>query len=347
MSRWRKKLNTSSRQTGGCYVDSPRCHFNRKLKDMLQHPLLFLTAAWLSCLMLSLPGAADAEGVELTLARHLRTVTGDFRQPSDVAVNSWGEIYVVDGVNNAIKVFSAKGRSLFTIGRRGQANGEFLHPLGIDIDDRGRIYVADSGNGRIQIFSRNGKFISSVALRQGREKPADPTDIAVTRSGAVGFIADNDNHCILKYDLTTGRLLETFGQPGIERKEFRYPFLMSLYKDKYLHVVDVVNTRVQILTDTGKFVSFVGDWGVEKGQFFRPKGVAVDTNGLIYVSDSYMGVIQVFTGEGHFHSVIGDPETGRVKHFSTPVGIFIDSNNNLYVVEMFADKITVFALEHS
>ncbi len=287
---------------------------------------------------------APAVAVNLTMVRHRFDIIKEFRQPSDVAVNGEGDIYVVDGVNHCVKVFGADGRFLFRFGTRGAGRGELFRPLGIDIDQLGRVYVADTGNRRIQIFSPRGRALSLIPVESMGEKPADPADIGVTQDGTIGFVTDNDNHNILKYDLVSGRLLARFGRPGIERKEFRYPFLVSLYKDKYLHIVDVINTRVQVLTDTGKFVTFIGDWGVEKGQFFRPKGVAVDRDGLVYVSDSYMGVIQVFTSEGHFESVIGDPETGKVRRFKTPVGIYVDQNNRLYVVEMFGERVSVFDL---
>ncbi len=119
--------------------------------------------------------------------------------------------------------------------------------------------------------------------------------------------------------------------------------MISNYRNKYLYIVDVINTRVQEITHEGKFVRFIGDWGVEKGQFFRPKGAAVDSKGLVYVSDSYRGVIQVFD-EGVFHSVIGDTKKNELWRFNSPVGLFIDKKDQLYVVEMFAERVSVFKI---
>ena len=154
----------------------------------------------------------------------------------------------------------------------------------------------------------------------------------------------NNNHYILVYDLSTLKLIDTFGTPGSEKLEFRYPFLMALDMDEYLYIVDVINTRVQVLNPDGKFVAYIGGWGVDKGEFFRPKGVAVDRKNRVFVSDSYLGVIQVFEPDGDFLSVIGDPQKKAVKKFKTPTGVFIDSYNRLYVVEMFADRISVYSL---
>jgi DNA-binding beta-propeller fold protein YncE len=286
----------------------------------------------------------NAHAIKLTYIKHIFDITHNFSQPSDVSVSGNGLIYVVDGVNNKIQVFNHRGKFIFSFGRKGSLKGQFENPLGIDIDDSGRVYVADSGNHRVQIFNSKGTFISQIRIPRRGENPADPTDIAVNESKGRCYVADNNNHYILVYDLSTLKLIDTFGSGGMEKLEFRYPFLMTLDMDEYLYIVDVINTRVQVLTPAGKFVNYIGGWGVEKGEFFRPKGVAVDRDNRIFVSDSYLGVIQVFEPDGDFLSAIGNPQNKAVSKFNTPTGVFIDDYNRLYVVEMFADKISVYSL---
>ena len=286
-----------------------------------------------------------AYGIRLTNVRHLFDITHNFRQPSDISVSKDGLIYVVDGVNNKIKVFNQNGKFVFSFGRRGSRAGEFRFPLGIDVDNSGKVFIADSGNHRVQIFNLLGNFIAEIKIPSKYGNLADPTDVAVDESRNRCYVVDNNNHYILVYDLSTLKLIDTFGAPGTEKREFRYPFLIALDKHKHLYIVDVVNTRVQVLSSEGKYVNIVGGWGVEKGEFFRPKGVAIDRDNKAYVSDSYMGVIQVFDSDGEFYSVVGDPTKGTVKKFRTPVGIFIDDNNRLYVVEMFAERVSVYSIE--
>jgi DNA-binding beta-propeller fold protein YncE len=227
----------------------------------------------------------------------------------------------------------------------GAKNGQLRFPLGIDLDRSGTIYVADAGNHRVQIFSPQGDFIAKIDLPPGKTKPADPTDVAVDEARKRCYVVDNDNHRILSYNLENLKLIETYGAPGSEKRNFNYPFLMALDKDKYLYVVEVINTRVQVLNPEGLFVNFIGGWGVENGEFYRPKGVAFDKQNRLYVSDSYLGVIQVFDTTGSFYAALGDPRTQKVKKFKTPVGLFIDRLNRLYVVEMLANKVSVFRLE--
>jgi DNA-binding beta-propeller fold protein YncE len=286
--------------------------------------------------------ATPAFGIRLVNVELLFEITGQLSQPSEVAVSKAGQIYVVDGVNNRIRIYSPQGAPVSSFGKEGAGQGEFKYPLGIDIADSGRVYVADSGNHRVQIFDAGGGFISQIKVAPTPRHPADPTDVAVDETRKRCYVVDNDNHRILVYDLSELQLLDSYGTPGTGERNFRYPFLIALDKQKYLYIVDVINTRVQVLNPDGLFVNFIGGWGVEKGEFFRPKGVAVDKTGRIYVSDSYMGVIQIFSETGDFYAAIGDPATGKVKKFNTPVGIFLDRQDRLYVVEMFANKVGVY-----
>jgi DNA-binding beta-propeller fold protein YncE len=282
-----------------------------------------------------------AFGIRLVNVELLFEITDQLNQPSDVAVSKDGRIYVVDGVNNRIRIFNSQGAPVSAFGTEGAGEGEFRYPLGIDIADSGRIYVADSGNHRVQIFDSAGGFSAQFKL-PALNHPADPTDVAVDETRNRCYVVDNDNHRILVYDLSNLKFLDSYGTAGTDKQAFRYPFLMALDKDKYLYIVDVINTRVQVLNPDGLFVNFIGGWGVEKGEFFRPKGVAIDKNSRIYVSDSYMGVIQIFTATGEFYAAIGEPASGKVKKFKTPVGIFVDGQDRLYVVEMFASKVGVY-----
>ena len=288
---------------------------------------------------------APAFAIKLIKVKLLFELRGDFNKPTDVSVSRDGFIYVVDGVNNKIKVFDNKGKLFFSFGSKGSGRGEFESPLGMDIDNEGRLYIADSGNQRVQILEAKGGFIKEIKLPRHNGHPADPTDVAVDDLNNKCYIVDNDNHRVLAYDLSKLRLIKTYGSHGAGKDQFRYPFFVALGKEQKLYVVDVINTRVQVLNPEGHFIAEIGRWGVEKGEFFRPKGVAIDKNNRVYVSDSYVGVIQVFESTGEFYAALGDPTTGKVKKFRTPMGLFVDQENRLYVVEALANKVSVYHLE--
>ena len=292
--------------------------------------------------ILLLLSTVPAFAIRLINADLLFEIKDGFNKPTDVSVSKNGLIYVVDGVNNKIKVFNRKGTLVFDFGREGSGKSEFSSPLGMDIDNKGRLYIADSGNHRVQILDSKGSFIEEIRLPGDNAHPADPTDVAVDDLNKQCYIVDNDNHQILAYDLATLELIKTYGSYGAGKDRFRYPFFIALGKEQHLYVVDVINTRVQVLNSEGSFIAEIGRWGVEKGEFFRPKGVAIDKDQRVYVSDSYMGVVQVFEATGEFYAALGDPTTGKVKKFRTPMGLFIDQENRLYVVETLANKVSVF-----
>ena len=146
-------------------------------------------------------------------AKHLHTITSDFQNPSDVVAGKNGKVYVLDGVNNKVKVFNQQGTLLFSFGGTGAGKGQFNFPLGIGIGVADRIYVADSGNHRVQIFSSEGKYRSqfSTETQQKQKKLSDPTDVVVDSAAGKCFVVDNDNHWILAYDLKMGKSLGVYG----------------------------------------------------------------------------------------------------------------------------------------
>jgi tripartite motif-containing protein 71 len=282
-------------------------------------------------------GAAGAE-VSLAEARHLFDLASGggtaLSLPSDVAIGSGGRVYVVDGGNHRVAVFSPAGQYLFTIGRKGEGSGEFRDPVGIGADARGRVYVADSGNHRIQIFDANGRFSGSFRTGNGR-----PIDVAPDAEGKTLYVTGG--HRLTAYS-PTGQVLRQWGSEGQSQGEFRYPASVLVAPEGHVYVVDALNSRVQIFDPQGKFVFQVGAWGVLPGQLFRPKGVALDSKNRIYVTDSYMDLVEVFGSDYQFQHVLG--AKGKIRRVTAPGGMAIDASDRLFVAEMLANKVSVFSL---
>ncbi|MBI5893744.1 MAG: NHL repeat-containing protein [Deltaproteobacteria bacterium] len=289
--------------------------------------------------------AGASSGGDFEVVSRLFTIelkTDPMKHPSDVAVSKDGSIYVLDGVNNRVLVFNAAGGFLFKFGKGGSDKGEMNFPLGLCLDGEGRVYVADSGNHRVQMFTSDGRYINQIDLKGvNGNKPPDPTDVAVDEQKKVLYIVDNDNHKIYVYDLKAGSITKSLGEMGMRDDGFRWPFTIAIDKDGYLYIVDVINTRVRVISPDGGFANDIGEWGVDWGQFFRPKGVAVDSKDRVYVTDSYTGTIQVFDKKGKIIAALGD-ETGKVRKFVTPVRIFVDDSDRIFVVEMFANRVGVY-----
>lgn len=295
-------------------------------------------------LLAVIPPAAAEPKIPTAPIRHLYDFSGGgagaLAMPSDIAIGSGGRVYVVDGGNHRVVVFSTAGQYLSSFGRQGSGHGEFRDPVGIGVDGNGRVYVADTGNQRVQIFDASGAFLSAVPIGE-RGQPVRPIDVAIDAQGLTMFVTGNNNHKVMAYS-TAGKALRQWGGEGVSDFEFRYPATLVLSPAGLLYVVDVLNTRVQVFDGEGRRGYRLGEWGVLPGNFFRPKGIALDRSGKAYVSDSYLDVVQVFDTGYRFMHVLGD--AGKPYRFKAPVGLAVDDNNRIYVVEMLANKVSVFSL---
>ncbi len=278
----------------------------------------------------------DEQGALTLLPYHTLFVIDEFlRLPSDVAVDPEGKIYILDGTDSVVRVYSKHGKPLYTLGNQKTLN----LPMGLDVSPDGGVLIADSGNHRIVYFpavEEEPVFFDIPAPAEG--KPSDPTDVVFNHRYERFFVVDNDNHRVLSLDMK-GRVLWSSGRMGRNPEEFRYPFMLDRDNDDNLFIGEVINTRVQVLDPQGEHIRFIGDWGIEAGQFFRPKGIAMDTHGRLFVSDSYLGVIQVFTSDGDFLGAIGDEE-GSLRKFTTPMGMAV-SGKRLFVIEMYSNRLVV------
>jgi DNA-binding beta-propeller fold protein YncE len=79
--------------------------------------------------------------------------------PRGAAVDDRGRLYIVDTINNTVRVYQPTDTAgeapvySFSFGEEGIEDGQFEYPNGIATDTRGRVYVTDRENNRVQVWS--------------------------------------------------------------------------------------------------------------------------------------------------------------------------------------------------
>ena len=293
-------------------------------------------------------------------------IAARFINPSSVAVDASGNIYVADTGNHLIRKITTGGVVSTFAGSslQGSTDGtgtaaSFRYPTGVAVDASGNIFVADSSNHLIRKITTAGvvsTFAGSgtVGSGDGTGTAASfryPNGLAIAASGDI-FVADKDNHLIRK--ITAAGVVSTFAGSGAEGSDdgtgtaarFISPSGVAVDASCNIFVADLGNHKIRKITATGVVSTFAGSGaagradGTGTASSFRyPNGVAVDASGNIFVADSNnhlirkitaVGVVSTFAGSGSMGSVDG---TGTAASFSYPYGVTVDASGNIFVAD--------------
>lgn len=159
---------------------------------------------------------------------------GQFNQPGGIAIDSNGNIGVVDSGNDRVQEFKNDGTYLSQFGSPGYTNGKLSAPDGIAIDKSGNVLVYDNGNDRVQEFTSGGTWLQTIP--SGCPNTGYPTCPASTSSGQ--FDNDPSNN-------TYGSLLAIDGSGNV-------------------WAADAYASRLQEFKSDGTFLMGVGHWSLHK-----------------------------------------------------------------------------------
>jgi len=184
-------------------------------------------------------------GIWGTYGKGERAVLSWLRNPTGIALDVSGGIYVCDTGNNRVVKLNINGELIGSLGAKGGGAGELLRPTGIAVDDNGVVYVADRGNRKIVIFSSSGNLIGEFSQRLGisGSELKSPSGIAVDNSGYM-YVIDSGNHQIFKLNVF-GSLVAEQGTRGKGPGQFEYPQGIAVDPQGYAYVADTNNSRIQ------------------------------------------------------------------------------------------------------
>jgi sugar lactone lactonase YvrE len=263
-------------------------------------------------------------------------------EPSGVAVDPGGNLFIVDNANNRIRKVDTAGTITTVAGSGpGGLGGGFSGDggpasmaelnlyqtygnVGVAVDPAGNLFIADTGNNRLRKVDTAGTITTIAggggnmgsASFSGDGGPAtsaqlnSPSDVAVDPGGNL-FIADTGNNRIRAVD-TAGTITSVAGSGG--------------------------------------FGGFGGDGGpATSAQLNAPSGVAVDTTGNLFIADNRNNRIRKVDTAGTMMSVAGNgtsgfggdggPATSGQLDLYGNAGVAVDAAGNLYIADTGNERV--------
>lgn len=236
------------------------------------------------------------------------TEDGAFVWPTDIEVDSQGNIYLADEHRNDIQVWD-KGHNFV---RKWGGSSQMNRPAGLAIDSRDNVLVSDTLNNRILRYTTDGQLLDSFSGDLNM-----PWGLGVDRDDNI-YVADWRNDRVQKFT-PDGKYLATFGSPGNGTGELSRPADVAIDADGNVYVADWGNERVSIFEPSGyPLHSITGDADLSKW-------------GAEYISAS--------------EDIIRGREVADLtpeKYFWGPTGVLLDSQNHLLVVESCRHRIQIY-----
>jgi len=253
-----------------------------------------------------------------------------FSGPSDIALDTSGNMFVADLFNNCIRKVDSDGVVTTLAGNRlerradGTGTGNppsFNNPWGVAVDTSGNMFIADLANNVIRKMTPDG-VVTTIA-GSGNSGFADgigrnasfysPHDLTVDTSGNL-FVVDTINNRIRKIVISTG-LVTTLAGNGVvsyadgpgTTASFKYPRGICIDRNGNLFIADTDSHRIRrIIISTGVVSTLAGtalgigtsgstDGTGTSASFNSPFGVAIDVSGNLFVADTYNQRIRKIT----------------------------------------------------
>jgi hypothetical protein len=197
----------------------------------------------------------------------LPAIDGLFRQPTDVAWDAAGNIYISDGyINSRIAKYDRNGDWVKSWGERGTRPGQFNLPHAIVIDRNDNVYVGDRSNRRIQVFDTEGRFLRMFTIDvppapdtrpvngntpTGERLAATigaPNSICITPGpNQVLFVGESTFPGRLFKVALDGRVLGVIGKSGRQLKQFSGVHQLACPSEYEVYAAETSNWRVQKL----------------------------------------------------------------------------------------------------
>ncbi|KAI6656081.1 Tripartite motif-containing protein 2 [Oopsacas minuta] len=236
---------------------------------------------------------------------------GELYPLSGVALDG-DKIYIADGSNRRIQIFSTEGKFIHEFGKRqlqypygvalykewvfisdegpnaifkfSKTNYKFIKsvkdgvsgPLGLTTDTNGEVLVADFNHNKIAVFSSDLEFIREI----GKDKFIYPRDVKINNNKI--FVADNNEINNIHIFSKSGDLWKSFMK--LENVAGSISMCFDLYNN--IIISDYLGNSISIFTKDGQLI--------HKIKCNNPTGIVVNNNFDIICASSSDSVINIY-----------------------------------------------------
>jgi DNA-binding beta-propeller fold protein YncE len=171
---------------------------------------------------------------------------GQLNLPKGLAVDSSGNVWVVDAGNNRVVEFKGNGEyAKVEFGTAGSGEGQFKNPMGIALSG-GNLYVSEEENDRVQELSTAGAYLGQWGKAgSGNNKEFNnPRGIATDPATGNLYVTDTGNHRVQEFS-PSGTLITKFGTVGSGAGQFSEPKGIAVGSAGGVYITDSSNNNVE------------------------------------------------------------------------------------------------------
>ena len=288
------------------------------------------------------------------------------QQPTDVAVDSAGNLYIADYGNNRIRkvtvatgvitTAAGNGTKTFNGDNGGATSLGLTSPQRIAVDAAANFYIVDAGRVR-KVANGTATTMAGGGSPAGEGGPAasaqllSPEGLAVDATGNL-YISDEGTGRILKVSSGVLTKIAGGGNAGGANVDnilatsalLSAPYGVAVDPSGNIYLADSTAARVRkisggVIATVAGGGSVLGDNGpATSAQLSDPLGIAVDAGGNLYIADFNRvrmvlnGTINTIAGNGSA-GYQGDNGVATAAELASPNGVAVDSSGNLYIAD--------------
>jgi tripartite motif-containing protein 71 len=227
---------------------------------------------------------------------------GEFREPTDLSVDSSGDLYVVSTPNNKVLKIGSDGTFITSWGSEGWSPGQFRGPSNITNVGK-NVVVTERRGWRIQEFTQTGTWLTTWAnedygAARGECDMRSPAGIDTDSNGNY-YVASTVTEEVCVFS-PLHEYMSKFGTSGVANGQFKGLRGLSVTNRQTIMVAERDNFRVQEFGLDGVWIRTLGSGiqGKALGEFSKVYDVDTDEAGRIYIVDGGNARVQVLQSDG-------------------------------------------------